>query len=64
VAARSIADLVGIRPDDVIVALEGRVITSVDDLHRLLMTLPADKGFELSVVRGEALRIIHVPAEK
>jgi S1-C subfamily serine protease len=62
VAPRSIADLVGIRPDDVVVALEGRVITSIDDLHRLLMTLPADKGFEVSLVRGEALRTIHVPA--
>ena len=62
VAPRSIADRVGIRPDDVSVALEGRVITSIDDLHRLLMTLPSDKGFELTVVRGEAQRTIHVPA--
>jgi S1-C subfamily serine protease len=62
VAPRSIADLVGIRPDDVIVALEGRVVTSIDDLHRLLMTLPSDQGFELTVVRGEVQRTIHVPA--
>jgi S1-C subfamily serine protease len=62
VVAKSIADLVGIRPDDVIVALAGRVVTSIDDLHRLLMTLPSDKSFELTVVRDEALRTIHVPA--
>ena len=62
VAPRSIADLAGIRPDDVIVALAGRLVTSIDDLHRLLMTVPADKGFELTVVRGETLRTIHVPA--
>ncbi|MEX0642748.1 MAG: trypsin-like peptidase domain-containing protein [Pirellulales bacterium] len=62
VAPRGIADLVGIRPDDVIVALEGRVVTSVDDLHRLLMTLPSDKAFELTVVRGETVRTIRVPA--
>jgi S1-C subfamily serine protease len=62
VAPRSIADLVGIRPDDVIVGLAGRVVTSIDDLHRLLTTLPGDKDFELTVVRGEALRTIHVPA--
>jgi S1-C subfamily serine protease len=62
VAPKSVADLVGLRPGDVIVALEGRVVTSVDDVHRLLMTLPSDKGFELTIVRGEALRTIHVPA--
>lgn len=62
VAPRSIAELVGIRPDDVIVALEGRVVTSIDDLHRLLLTLPRDKGFELVIIRGENLRTIHVPA--
>jgi S1-C subfamily serine protease len=62
VAPRSIAGQAGIRPDDVIVALAGRLVTSIDDLHRLLMTLPADQGFELSVIRGEALRTIHVAA--
>src|SRR5262245_9030580 len=62
VMEKSIADLVGIRPNDVIVALAGRVVTSIDDLHRLLMTLPSDQGFELTVVRGETLRTIHVPA--
>ncbi|MFO0791149.1 MAG: trypsin-like peptidase domain-containing protein [Pirellulales bacterium] len=62
VAPRSVAELAGIRPDDIIVALAGRLVTSIDDLHRLLMTIPADQGFELTVVRGEALRTVHVPA--
>lgn len=62
VAPRSVAEQAGIRPDDVIVALAGRLVTSIDDLHRLLMTIPADQGFELSVVRGEIIRIITVPA--
>ena len=62
VAARSVADLAGIRPDDIIVALAGRLVTSIDDLHRLLMTVPADQGFELTVVRGETQRTVHVPA--
>jgi S1-C subfamily serine protease len=52
VAPRSIADLAGIRPDDVIVALAGRLVTSIDDLHRLLIT----------VIRGDLQRTIHVPA--
>lgn len=62
VAPRSVAELAGVRPDDVIVALAGRLVTSIDDLHRLLMTVPADQGFELTVVRGEAQRTVHVPA--
>lgn len=64
VAPRSVAELAGIRPDDIIVALAGRLVTSIDDLHRLLMTIPADQGFELTVVRGETLRTVHVPAQQ
>jgi S1-C subfamily serine protease len=64
VAARSVAELAGIRPDDVIIALAGRLVTSIDDLHRLLMTLPGDQGFELTVVRGEAVRTLNVPASR
>jgi S1-C subfamily serine protease len=63
VAPRSVADLAGIRPDDVIIALSGRLVTSIDDLHRLLMTLPADQGFDLTVIRGEQQRTLHVPAK-
>jgi S1-C subfamily serine protease len=62
VAPRSVADLAGIRPDDVIVALAGRLVTSIDDLHRLLMTIPANQEFELSVIRGEEQQTLHVPA--
>ena len=60
VAPRSMASQAGIQPDDIIVALAGRLVTSIDDLHRLLMTVPADQGFELGVIRGEALRTLHV----
>lgn len=63
VAARSVADLAGIRPNDIIVALAGRVVTSIDDLHRLLMTVPVDHGFDLTVIRGEQQRTVHVPAK-
>jgi S1-C subfamily serine protease len=61
VASRSVAELAGIRPDDIIVALNGRLVTSIDDLHRLLMTVPADQGFELTVIRGETQRVVYVP---
>ena len=63
VVPRSIADLAGIRPDDVIIALADRLVTSIDDLHRLLMTLPADQGFELTVIRGERQQTVYVPAK-
>jgi S1-C subfamily serine protease len=62
IAARSVAELAGIRPDDIIVALAGRLVTSIDDLHRLLMTIPAAQGFELTIIRGEMQRTVHVPA--
>src|SRR3954463_3274147 len=65
VAPRSVAELAGIRPDDIIVALAGRLVTSIDDLHRLLMTVPVDQGFELTVIRGETQRtVLHVPAAR
>jgi S1-C subfamily serine protease len=33
------------------VVLNDRIVSSVDDLHRLLTQLPADAGVELTVVR-------------
>jgi serine protease Do len=63
VAPRGIADRAGIRADDVIIALAGRLVTSIDDLHRLLMALPADQGFELTVIRGERQQIVYVSAK-
>lgn len=43
----------GARSGDLIVALNGRVVTTVDDLHRLLSGRPLDQPLVLSVVRGE-----------
>jgi S1-C subfamily serine protease len=63
VVPRGIASNAGVRPDDVIVELNGRLVTSIDDLHRLLMTVPTDQGFEITVVRGDVLRPIQVTAE-
>jgi S1-C subfamily serine protease len=64
VAPRGVADLAGIRSDDVIIALAGRLVTSIDDLHRLLMTIPTDQGFELTIIRGERQQTLHVPANR
>jgi S1-C subfamily serine protease len=45
------AALAGIRPGDLIVAVGGRLVTSVDDLHRLLSAAPLAKPLVLSLVR-------------
>ncbi|MGD9634242.1 MAG: S1C family serine protease [Pirellulales bacterium] len=50
----------GIERGDIIVALAGRLVTSIDDIHRLLMTVPADQGFELTLVRQEAQVTVHI----
>ncbi len=64
VAPRSIAAQAGLRADDVIVALAGRLVTSIDDLHRLLLAVPADQGFDLTIIRGEAMRTIQIAGSK
>jgi S1-C subfamily serine protease len=43
----------GMRPGDLIVAMNDRVVASVDDLHRLLSRWPTGTPLELSVVRGQ-----------
>lgn len=62
VAAGGVAASAGLARGDVIVSLAGRLVTSIDDLHRLLMTVPGDQGFDLTVVRGQTLRTVHVSA--
>jgi S1-C subfamily serine protease len=53
----------GVQADDLIIELAGRLVTSIDDLHRLLMTVPADQGFDLTIIRRERQRTVHVPAK-
>lgn len=60
VVPRSLADRAGLRPGDVIVALADRLVTSIDDIHRLLMTVPGDQNFELTVVRGDVRRTLPI----
>ncbi len=63
VVPNGVAAAAGVRPDDIIVALAGRVVTTIDDLHRLLMTIPPDQGFELTVIRDDVVRTLHVAAK-
>lgn len=54
------ADLAGLKAGDLIVAIEGRIVTGVDDIHRVLTSLPLDRPLTLSVVRGAARFDVHV----
>ncbi len=58
VVAGSPAARAGLRPMDVIVGLGGRVIASIDDLHRFLDEEPVGRVYELEVLRdGQLLRV-------
>lgn len=45
----------GLRPEDVIVSLNGRLTADIDDLHRLLNLLPIQTELQLQVIRNERL---------
>lgn len=54
VAAGSVAERSGIRPADLIVALNDRIASSVDDIHRFLSLLPANAALEANLIRGSS----------
>jgi S1-C subfamily serine protease len=54
------AERAGVQPGDLIVSVNDRLVSSVDDLHQLLSRLPADKPITLSVLRGSRLMDIQV----
>lgn len=60
VVERGVAARAGIRAGDVILSLNDRVVTSIDDLHRLLAVIPANQTLELGIVRGSAARAITI----
>jgi S1-C subfamily serine protease len=64
VAERGPASHAGIRERDLIVALNGNVISTVDDMHRHLTGEAAGKRMTLSVLRHtERHEITLIPAE-
>jgi S1-C subfamily serine protease len=42
----------GIQQGDLVVAVQGRIVSSVDDIHRLLALLPLDQPLTVTVIRG------------
>ena len=51
VRAGSAAEKAGIKRNDLIVAINDRIVSSVDDVHRLLSRIPQDAAIEISLVR-------------
>jgi S1-C subfamily serine protease len=50
----------GLRTGDLVVAVAGRVTTSVDDLSRIITLAPAGEPLELTILRNERLIEIDV----
>ncbi len=58
VASGSVAATSGLQPDDLIVALNGRITASVDDVHRLLALFPSDVPLVITLLRdGQMLEV-------
>jgi S1-C subfamily serine protease len=55
------AESAGLRAGDLLVAVNGRVITGVDDLHRMLSGFPVTRQLLLSVLRDN--RMVEVPIQ-
>lgn len=64
VESASPAENAGVRPSDLIVAMGGKQIAGVDDLHRLLTETQVGARTRLTVIRGpQKLQLELVPAE-
>ena len=59
VEPRGPASISGVVAGDVIVAINGRVVASVDDLHRLLAAAPSGESMAVSIVRDQ--RLVELP---
>jgi len=57
---RGPAETAGVQTGDIVVAVNDRCVTDIDDLHRLLATLPQDRPFELQLLRASRLIHLHI----
>ena len=64
VEERSPARLAGLRSGDLIVALNGQKIATVDDLHRLLVGFPSGASLSLTIFRGDVRRTLQIIPEE
>ena len=64
VIAGSPADQAGVRPEDLVVGIDGEPVGGVDDVQRLLTAATIDRSVELAIVRGGTQRrLALVPRE-
>ncbi len=56
--------LAGLQPGDLITAINDRITSNVDDIHRILSLMPQDVGFEITVIRGTRKLELQVGAAK
>jgi S1-C subfamily serine protease len=54
VTPKSPAEAAGIHEGDIIVALQGRIVSSSDDIHRLLTQLPMSESLTAAVIREQS----------
>ena len=58
------ADSAGIREGDIVLALDGRPVQSVDDVHRTLTQWPVGKPLPLAAVRRvDRIDVVALPSE-
>ena len=60
VVAKGVADQSGIRPGDILVAVNERIVTGVDDVHRLLSAMPEGATVTLTMLRGRKKRDVEI----
>jgi S1-C subfamily serine protease len=53
VSPGSPAETAGLQPEDILVAVQGRIVSTVDDVHRLLTLLPLNQPISVTIVRDE-----------
>ncbi|WP_254513505.1 S1C family serine protease [Anatilimnocola floriformis] len=60
VSPGGVAQKSGIRSNDLIVAINDRLITSVDDVHRLLASAPAHTALTVTLIRGHSKHDVEI----
>jgi S1-C subfamily serine protease len=60
----SLAKVAGIEAQDLIIAINDRVVASVDDVHRILAAIPITMPLDVTCVRDGRKRLVEIPAAK
>ncbi len=58
VAPRSPAANAGIHSDDILISMNGRIVESVDDVHRLLALFPGNEEIEITLIRDSTRLVV------